>query len=184
MERNLKIVCFAGGTCGDMIAAMIDPQGIDFANNKMLVATERSRLKKPHTFANDVEKDQYLLLMQQQYRSLPSHDLDYHVNRKHEFISITVQDFKVALWAAERFKKLHRDTVWQDMIKFCGANTVEDYAQILIHYSNLVQSHTKKLLKLERILTGHGINDLRALTNVDLDSNIYNTWLSKQNYVG
>ena len=115
-HSKMNIVCYTGGTCGDMISAILDPIGTRFRHTAVMIDhADRSRLKKPHLFQSDQEKDQYLIEIEKKYQSIPSHDLDYHVRKKHNFIGITVQDKAVALWAAKRFKQLHRAHVWYQM---------------------------------------------------------------------
>jgi len=174
------IVCYTGGTCGDLIAAMIDSTDVEVKNRVIMHAEQRQRLKKPHTFANDQQKTEYLDTIFQTYKSVPSHDLNYHVNNRHKFIAITVQDFATAVWAAERFKLVHRPHVWQEMTRACGADTVEDYAQILIDYSRMVVQHTDQVLELERIVKGHAVDDLKQYVDTDLDQGLYLNWLNRQ----
>jgi hypothetical protein len=181
--RDLKIVCYTGGTCGDLITAMIDDRDSTFYFKAVMHDKQRQRLKKPLSFANDEEKDDYLQQISEQYNSIPSHDLDYHIKRKHEFIAITVEDPKVALWAAHRFKKLHRPHVWQEMQKACGATTVEDYAEMLRQYSNMVKQHTDKLIRLESIRQGRVIDELQSVLSIKVDrprQNLYRNWLLLQ----
>ena len=106
----MNIVCYTGGTCGDMISAILDSAGGYFTNNRVMFDQDRTQLKKPHLFNSDTEKDQYLIEAGKKYRSIPSHDLDYHIRNAHDFIGITVQDNAVALWAATRFKKITSTT--------------------------------------------------------------------------
>lgn len=179
MEREImiKIICYAGGTCGDLITALFDGQGTHFRNKAVVLKPDRERLKKPHTFATDNDKDTYLKDIALKYQSVPSHDLQYHVERKHNFIGITVQDQEVALWAAQRFKDLHRPHVWAEMSAACGADTVEDYAQMMIDFSNLVAQHTNNIITLESIRDG------TVLTNSILansSTNLYKNWLDLQ----
>lgn len=181
--RDLKIVCYTGGTCGDLITAMIDHRDAKFYFKAVMHDQQRQRLKKPFTFANDEEKDVFIQDIAQRYNSLPSHDLDYHVRRKHDFVSITVEDPKVALWAATRFKHLHRPHVWQEMQKACGAETVEDYAEILMQYSRMVQQHTDKLISLESIRQGRAVEELESRLSIKIDKagqNFYGHWMLLQ----
>jgi hypothetical protein len=178
---TLTIVCYTGGTCGDLISALIDPTHARFQDRSVIHTNNRQLLKKPHTFANNEEKDRYVNDISTQYLSIPSHDLDYHVQRGHKFISITVQDFNVAMWAAQRFKKLHRPQVWQEMQTKCGASTIEDYAQMLIHYSNMVATHTNNIVKLEDIQNGLALDSLKKLGINVLSKNLYQNWLDLQN---
>jgi hypothetical protein len=180
-SNSLKIVCYTGGTCGDLIAAMIDSTHARFQNTTVIHSADRQRLKKPHTFANDEEKDQYITEISSRYQSIPSHDLDYHVRRSHRFIAITVQDFKTAMWAARRFRLLHKPHVWQEMQTACGASSIEDYAQLLIDYSNMVVNHTTDIVKLEDIHNGRAIQALNKLGINYQYKNLYQNWLDLQN---
>ena len=177
----IDIFCYAGGTCGDLITALIDDQGLSFRSKAVMFDLERMQLKKPHTFNSDVEKDQYITNMAVKYRSIPSHDLDYHVRSKHAMIGITVQDTDTALWAAERFKQLHRPHVWLEMQTACGANSVGDYAQIMIDFSNQLQQHTDRTVALESIRAGTVLDQLSQLTTLSPTSkNFYQNWLDLQ----
>ena len=183
MDNNNIIVCYTGGTCGDLITAMIDHRDATFNSTSVVHNEPRRQLKKPMSFANDETKDIYLQQILKQYNSIPSHDLDYHVKRKHQFISITVEDPTVALWAATRFKLLHRPHVWNDMQRACGASTIEDYAQILIHYSNMVKMYTDQIITLESIRHGTAILELEKLMHSKISTggkNFYQTWLRLQ----
>jgi hypothetical protein len=65
------------------------------------------------------------------------------------------------------------------MQKACGAQTVDDYAQILIDYSNMIKQHTDKLVRLEAIRNGQGIEELELVLETKLDStvkNLYQNW--------
>jgi hypothetical protein len=177
----LNIVCYTGGTCGDLISALIDSTDAEFEFGAISHVAERQRLKKPHTFADNEEKDRYIIDISTKYLSIPSHDLDYHVARAHKFIAITVQDFSIAMWAANRFRSMHSPHVWEEMQSNCGANSIEDYAQMLIHYSNMVVNHTGNIVKLEDILAGQAIDSLEKLGIGNLDKNLYLNWLNLQN---
>lgn len=177
----INIICYTGGTCGDLVAAIIDPTGCKFYQNAVMHAPDRIKLKKSHLFNNNEEKDQYIDTVGKQYLSIPSHDIDYHIDRKHNFIGITVHDKKTAIWAANRFKKLHRPSVWEEMCNACGAKTVDDYAQILIDYSYMVSNHTNRLIKLEDIINGNAIDSLIQLGIEKPSVNLYNNWLAIHN---
>ena len=173
----MKIICYTGGTCGDVITALFDSTATSYRGNTVMIDADRSRLKKPHEFATNESKDQYLEEMAVKYQSIPSHDLAYHVRRQHEFIGITVRDWTVALWAAQRFKDLHRPHVWTEMTAACGAHTVEEYAQMMLDFSNLIVQHTNKIITLESIRAGTALQN-PILQNADKD--FYKTWLEAQ----
>ena len=94
-----------------------------------------------------------------------------------------MEDPKVALWAARRFKHLHRPHVWQEMQQAFGAVTVKDYAEILIQYSNMVKQHTDKVIPLESIYKGRAIEKLESVLSIQIDrprQNLYRNWLDLQ----
>jgi hypothetical protein len=177
------IVCYTGGTCGDLIAAMIDPTDARLVDTTIVHTKHRQQLKKPQSFANHQKKTEYLDEIFLSYNSIPSHDLDYHVYCNHKFMSITVQNFQTALWAATRFKQLHRPHAWQEMCQFCGVDTIEDYAQTLIDYSNMVTQHAANVLQLEHIIDGRAVESLEKILNTKLttrSTDIYHNWLLAQ----
>ena len=178
------IVVYMGGTCGDLVTALLDPvnSGIGARGNIQL-DTARSRLKKPHEFANDAEKDQYLATVTDQYASIPSHDLTYHISHAHKVIGITVNTIQCAMWAANRFKHLHRPQVWDQVMQSCGVADLDEYAQMMLDFSNLVVNYTNNVLSLEDILAGNAVEQLQKLTGIAItadSSNFYKQWLRAQ----
>jgi hypothetical protein len=132
----------------------------------------------------DDQKDLYLTDISNHYASIPSHDLEYHVSRRHDFIGIVVTDDKSALWAASRFKSLHREQVWIEMQKYCNANSVETYAQTLKDFSWLVAQHSKNLISLEDIKSGNAITTLELILGYKLTPEseiLYERWLKSIN---
>lgn len=183
--NQLNIVCYMGGTCGDLITALLDyTRDVELTDNKVLLDKDRSRLKKPHLFKDDNEKNLYLIDIAKKYRSIPSHDLSYHLRQCHKFISIISTDYDSAMYAAERFKKLHRLDVWQQVSQLTGADSVEKYAQQILDNSSMIikNNYSKILIDLKKILSGQAIEEL-AKYNFVLDNqakSFYNNWLDKQ----
>ena len=160
------IVCYTGGTAGDIVARIIDNQAL---------SKDRQRLKKPHLFFSDKEKDQYI--NDSIWGSLPSHDFEYHQSRQHEILGVCCLDMPSALWAANRFKVLHRPHVWQEMSRACGANTIEQYAQMIIDFGNMLANYTDNVLYLDRIIAGHAVRDLIDLNVSVTGKDLYTEWL-------
>lgn len=184
---NLQIVCYAGGTCGDLLTALIDPVDVVLKNQHISHTSERSKLKKHFLFDSTDEKDRYVEVIGDRYKSIPSHDLDYHLLKNHQFITITVSDTVTAEWAASRFRNLHHPRVWQEMMQACGAKTVEEYAQTLIDYSRMVMSRASIIIRLEDICAGLAINVLTDIFAKDLpleSHKIYDQWLQAQKHYG
>lgn len=177
-----NIVCYTGGTCGDLISALIDPSGaIINPNGSVTHLSERTKLKKPHLFANDCEKDLYVESVT--YQSISSHDTEYHIRKQHRFITISVRDFDTALWASNRFKTMHRDAVWEEMQAKCGAGSIEEYARSMINHTNMVVDTGVSAVNLESILSGDACNELEAIICRPLESaavDFYKNWLLLQ----
>ena len=113
--------------------------------------------------------------------SVVSHDYEYHIRKNHKLLCIGVFDRASALWAATRFKQLHQLHVWEEMCNKCGANTIEEYAQMYIDYSNMiVENEQNRLIDLRTIINGSLIETLKTLgfkinaTAVEL----YDIWLT------
>lgn len=164
---NTIIVCFCGGTAGDIVSTILDPQEL---------TSERQRLKKPHQFINDEEKD--LFLSTTGYLSIPSHDFEYHRKQEHEILGIVCCTMPTAIWAATRFKALHRPHVWKEMTAFCGADTVEAYAQAILDFGNMIASYTSNVLYLEDIVNGNAVERLIHLGYQVPGEYQYKKWLT------
>ena len=169
MDTNILkpvIICYTGGTAGDIISRIIDPSEL---------SADRQRLKKPHLFSCDQEKDQYIT--NSIWASLPSHDFEYHRSRQHGILGICCRDTSTALWAASRFKAQHRPHVWEEMSRACGANTIEQYAQMIIDFGNMIANYTNNVLYLDRIIAGHAVTDLLELDIPVIGKDLYTEWL-------
>jgi hypothetical protein len=64
------------------------------------------------------------------------------------------------------------------MIAVCRVTTVEDYAQIMIDFSNLVTQHTDRIITLESIRAGTVLQN-PILKNAG--KNLYQNWTDLQN---
>lgn len=176
----MNIVCYMGGTCGDLVSALIDSTGVTFKNYTVQHVHDRIKLKKPYLFENIEQKDQYLTEIKNLYNSISSHDLAYHMERKHDIIGITVKDPKIALWAAKRFKKLHQPSVWEKISQSNNIHNVEQYAQLMIDFSHLIVQHTNKIVTLESIVGRRVFDDLIPLiptADTRRHCNLYQNWL-------
>lgn len=161
------IVCFVGGTAGDIVTQILDPSDL---------TSVRCQLKKPHLFDNDSDKD--LFLSTAPFISIPSHDFEYHYKRKHNILGVVCRNFLEAQWAAARFKKLHRPHVWKEMTAFCGADTQDAYAQVILDFGNMVANYTNNVVYLDEILAGHAVAKLQTLGYQSLSQEKYNKWLA------
>lgn len=181
MQNTIEIVCYAGGTCGDIITALIDPtESIINNNGTVKLPLDRSNLKKPHLFASDQDKLDYIARAGLLYNSIPSHDVEFHVRQSHNFIGIVIEHVDTAMWAATRFKLFHRPHVWEEMQRACGATTIEDYAEILMHMTRVIKQHTDRIITLESIRSGDAVNQIQKLVPVITGQSIYQHWIEKE----
>ena len=174
----INIVCFMGGTCGDLVTAMIDSTDVTLTNGSIDFPFTRMQLKKPHTFASDNEKD--LVIQSSEYRSISSHDYDYHLRKEHKILSVGIDNTAAATWSAVRFKNLHKPHIWKEMSIRCGATTIEEYAQMYIDFTSMVRTNPNAtVISINDILTGNLLNTLSEL-GIETDSNapaLYNAWI-------
>jgi hypothetical protein len=181
VENSLNIVVYTGGTCGDLLGALIDPSSAKVTGTTMSLDPHQQKLKKPHNFNTDEEKDTYIQSVN--FNSIVSHDTEYHKRRNHKFISIAVDDNDLAVWTATRFKNLHRPHVWEEMKKVGGANTIEEYAQLLIDYGGMIKEFAEHTINLSDIVSGQAIKKLNEFLTVPLQSkNLYKEWLKANKF--
>lgn len=175
-------VVYMGGCCGDVVSSLIDWKDSKFnvASRKMELPRRRQRLKTFWEFGDDTEKDRYIDEMAAEYLSLPSHDVEYHLRRGHEFLGITVTDPDIALWAAHRFRESHREVMWRHVCSHAGVAGVPEYADLMLHYSRMIENRTDKIIPLEDIVSGHALPIIEHVTGIGMEhqhtQNAYQNW--------
>jgi hypothetical protein len=179
------IVVYMGGCCGDLIAALIDTTDcrVNPGTKTMTLPGSRQRLKKPHLFPTDREKDSWLEMIGMSYKSIPSHDLEYHARRKHRFVGITVQTPELSLWAAKRFQATLLPQTWLDICSGFSIKTVDDYAELMLHYSVMMLSKTPFVIRLEDIIAGKVLHSIRMHTCNGVEQgaeSLYRQWLDME----
>ena len=173
----VNIVCFMGGACGDIVTAVIDPKDAQLDGNRIKLPLHRQLLKKPHLYKKDSAKNEYIDFISNNYKSIPSHDTDFHIRNNHKFITIEVNDIDIGMWAAERFQKLHSPHVWDEMMKASNYKTVKDYAQALIDHKTLISPNADMRINLKDIVDGK----IQNYFDIDEKSKVfYQQWLNSQ----
>lgn len=179
--NNFNIICFNGGVGGALVNAVIDDTDTKIVNSIIEMKKDRVRLKNFQALKTDQEKLEYLNFAKIKYKSIPSHDLEFHIRYQHDYIAIGTLDHKTAIKASERFKNVHGPHVWEGLQKFCKINTVEDYAMVILTSTELMFKHTPKIILVEDILAGNLLNQLSKYVKTPLNEIVYREWLSKQN---
>lgn len=177
MDHYPVIVLYMGGTCGDLVVSVIDSTDSWIDGPRFHTSPEKFQFKKPHLFANDQDKHDTLISLGKKYRAIPSHDSEYHILNNHKFISISIAEVSDAMWAANRFKDLHKPQIWNEMMNRCRAVTVDDYAMQIFNYSNRVTPAAAIVIDLSDIRNGRLINKLQPNFNFTLNSELYSQWL-------
>ena len=93
---------------------------------------------------------------------------------------LNLNDTKIAKWAAQRFESVHRPQVWQQVCEACGITTTRQYADLMLHYSDMLEKQLTNTIKLERIVAGNLADDLELVLDKKLDKesvNVYRNWL-------
>lgn len=181
-NSQVNIVCYTGGACGDLITALIEVGDTQIAGSAVKINKDRLKLKKPYLFSSDQEKDAYLNLVRSKYKSISSHDFEYHKKNNHKIIVIDVDDWDNALWAARRFKNLHKDVIWKQIMSDCNISSVTDYAKLMIDFSQMATNYATCSIKLSDITNGNLIEKLHTVYKLQLDSSaeqFYKKWLTE-----
>lgn len=176
-STDLIVICYMGGTYGDMIAGLINEDlKTDPLWRTAKPSEDISRLKKPHNFADDSAKDEYVNSISSKYKCILSHDQDYHFNRNHDVLGIVVTSMKSALKCAKRFKTTHRPQVWKEMMDRCGAKNIEEYAEMMIHYGKMIEPQCKWIITTDEIENGQILERIESITKRPLSDQIKNAY--------
>jgi len=144
MSAKKTIVCFAGGTSGDLVVAMIDSLdcGYEINDHRIKLTKDRSGMKKPWMFKNADEKRNYITDTFEIYDSLPSHDIDFHIGEKSEnVIGITCFDKVLRDKSASRFKNLHTSEVWDSLTKVTNTKPLDQYSNDILEVSKKLKNN-------------------------------------------
>ena len=182
MSAKKTIVCFAGGTSGDLVVAMIDSLdcGYEINDHRINLTKDRSGMKKPWMFKNADEKRNYITDTFEAYDSLPSHDIDFHIGEKSEnVIGITCFDKVLRDKSASRFKNLHGSEVWDSLTKVTNTKTLDRYSNDILEVSKKLKNNFLTI-DLSQIVGGN-LLDLLHQMGFDItvkSGSLYEYWLT------
>lgn len=182
MSAKKTIVCFAGGTSGDLVVAMIDSLdcGYEINDHRINLTKDRSGMKKPWMFKNADEKRNYITDTFEIYDSLPSHDIDFHIGEKSEnVIGITCFDKVLRDKSASRFKNLHRSEVWDSLTKVTNTTTLDQYSNDILEVSKKLKNNFLTI-DLSQIVGGNLLDPLHQMGfDITVKSgSLYDDWLT------
>jgi hypothetical protein len=171
------LILYTGGAAGNLVAAIIDSSQFVF-NKWHFEFIDNSPLAKWKfgcpTWQTTADKCQDLDIMDldfnsvsKNYKSLASHQHNFHITRKHEFILIDSSSLQSAQWCVDRFRK--------------NTNLPSSHAvfelERKIKISKNLALHTNKIIKLEDIINGKLIEIMKQWTDLPLNDELYKMWL-------
>ena len=178
----MYIVSHIGGTCGDLVTAVIDSTdaSIDWTH---AVKMPKTRLTLKTKINTDEDITQYLLEIFDKYKSISSHlpISDILLKDNIKLITPVIHEKEIALWAANRFVKVNLKKPYNHFMNRLCKND-EEYADILLEHSKFsteIKPNTNTILiNVRDIVEGNLITKLQNYMDTELDNNFYQQWLS------
>jgi len=163
----MEIILYPPGAGGNLVSAVIDNRYSYYDGVHFHTFRKKLRTLDDTQIMSDEDRDAYLKQMGEQYLSIPSHSIDYHIKRKHDFILIApVTDIEIK-WCIERFSKIH------PALKHLAENTEQAYKDFVING----KQHTNKIITVDEIYSGKLIERIKEYVTTPLKEHLYYTWL-------
>jgi hypothetical protein len=163
----MEIIVYPPGAGGNLVSAVIDNKLYYYNGVHFETYRKKLRMKSYIESMSDIDRDDYLVEMSSKYLSLPSHLIEYHINRKHDFILIApVTDAEIN-WCINRFAQIHTK------IKHLVENSENGYKVFVENGKH----HTNKIITVEEIYSGKLLKRLREYVTTPLNEELYYTWL-------
>jgi len=162
----MNIIVYPPGSGGNLVSAVIDNTNYRYTGVHFETNRNRLRTRSYMELMSDQDRDNYISKLSLIALSLPSHTLEYHIDRKHDFILIApITDIEIN-WCIERFSKIHTE----------NAHLVTN----IEGYRDFVQkglAHTTKVISVEDIYSGRLLERLKEYITTPLNEQLYCTWL-------
>ena len=171
----MHIILYQAGGCGNMVSSVIDSTGSLLLSTGHIVFDSKRIILQQEFYVNQLtDEDRDRMLLNGNFKSIPSHLVDYHITRKHDFIFIDCDDPKYIDWVCARFNyiyELHNKN--QPEIKIKSEYVKEVTAK--------ATPHTNKIIPISDILEGRLIETLSKYVDTPLNVDLYNKWLEMIN---
>lgn len=168
----MDIILYTPGTCGNMVTAVIDNNGYNFDGKHYECFNERKKLR--NTFyqrtMTDEDRDNYIIEIAKKYKSLASHQYNYHIDRGHQYILVIPSTDEEIQWSIHRFNNIHPHI----------AMNVTNAPNYYNNFINEAKQHTNKIITLTDIWSGNLLNRLKEYISTPLDEEVYYQWLAKE----
>ena len=110
------------------------------------------------------------------YRSIPSHNPMWHMERKHKFFHINVATTEEAEWARLRCLASFHGPALDKMREFLS---YPKYNTLLLDYSKFTAPHATVTIQLDDIRTGELIRKIQRYFDFELNVELYKQWLAR-----
>lgn len=167
------IVNFAGGIAGDLVAAVIDSKDCYVTENGKTQLPFIRKTMKQRRLNTVEEKDSFIYEISKKYKSIPSHECQYHKLKNHNTIGIGIKNQNLYKIAAERFVSLNEPNL---INKLFGINTIDEFVPILIDITKQNVEASKHVIYFDDILSGKLLENLQFIDS-ELDAEFYQKWL-------
>lgn len=168
----MDIILYTLGTCGNMVTAVIDNTGYRFDGRHYESFAERIKLRNRfyQNTMTDNDRDNYIIEMSKKYKSLASHQYQYHIDRGHSYILVMPSTEEEIQWSINRFKTIHPNSPMD-------VKTAHNYYNEFITKS---KQHTNKIITLTDIWSGNLLERLKEYVSTPLNEEVYHQWLAKE----
>lgn len=171
----MHIILYQGGGCGNMVSAVIDSTGSMFMSTGHLIFdSKRRKLQQAFYETNLTDEDRDNVILNSTCKSLHSHEFDYHIKRKHDFIFIDCDDSKYIDWVCNRFNKIH-------VVIYKNQPDMFLKPAYIRHVTEKVTPYANKIIPISDILEGRLIETLSKYVDTPLKVDLYNKWLEMIN---
>lgn len=165
----MHFVVYPPGSCGNMVSAVIDSQGVIGGYRHVTFIPDKLRLLKQQDrdSMTDSDRDEYVKDIETKYLAVPSHSFEYHVKRKHDFIFLLPNSIETIQWSINRIKDILPDR--NEYLTLSFVNNI----------INCCKPHSSKIILVEDIVQGKLIEKLQEFISTPLNEKFYYDWLSR-----
>lgn len=166
----MNIIVYPPGAGGNLVSAVIDNRYYYYDGVHFHTFRKKLRTLEDTEKMTDDDRDTYLSTISEKYLSIPSHSIDYHINRKHDFILIAPDTDIEINWCIERFTKIHAN------LKHLVEDSLDGY-KVFVEKG---KQHTNKIITVEEIYSGKLLDRLKEYVTTPINEQLYHIWLESE----
>lgn len=174
----MYVILFLGGYAGDLVTSVIDSQGCAVRPRGTVFMTPDRIFFKTSSNLSSIDKNKEFDNLKLNYKSIPSHDFDYHLSERHNIILVTSKTRRACEIAASRFFVLVTPEMLKEIYNVSTESELADYYETCSHKFEQIDAPK---IYLEDILDGRLLEKLSNIVDTPLNEKIYNKWLQYDN---